>query len=253
MAKNKELAKSKFLEPDIKALALNYLRSKNLINDNSIIMNEFTIGSFSRRVDLVIYSDNKLIAFEIKSEADSLYRLNGQIDKYLEYFDKVIVISDSKFTSTIMTLLPESVGIWEVNCLKIKVIKRGKTKNKINNESLISMMDVTDLSKLSTKLKIKCDKNRSSLEQSLITVSNNTLREAVYLSLSRKFSKVTNSFLGETRNREISKSDLKLLSRFNIKREIMNEKINKNKVFWGNIEQHIENIERFADTSTYKK
>lgn len=127
--------KSRLLEADIKALTLNYLRDKNIIDGNSIIMNELTIGDFSRRVDLAIFNKGKLIAFEIKSEADSLFRLNGQLDKYLEYFDKVIVVSDTKFVPSLLESLPNKIGLWEVEKSKIKIKKKVNCNEKLKNPS----------------------------------------------------------------------------------------------------------------------
>ncbi|NOH84668.1 sce7726 family protein [Vibrio sp. 03-59-1] len=248
MAENKEL--KRLLEPDVKALTLNYLRDKRIIAEDSIIMNELTVGNFARRVDLAIYSNGKLVAFEIKSEADTLARLNGQLDKYLEYFDKVIVVSDTKFIPTLTNSLPKNVGLWEVNSSKIIVKQRGKYQCKIDNSKLISMMDVVDLSKLSTKLNIQSERNRSSLEDSLKRVSNKNLRSGVHASLSRKFLGVTHSFIEETKDRAISKDDLKILSRFSTHREKMKSEQNKSRVFWDNIEQHIADLSQFVKAST---
>lgn len=241
----------RLLEPDIKALLLNYLRNKKIIDENSIIMNELTVGNFSRRVDLAIYSDGKLIAFEIKSEADTLTRLDGQLDKYLEYFDKVVVVSDTKFISMLSSSLPKNVGLWEVSDSKIKVKQRGKLQSKIDNSKLIDMMDLVDLYKLSTKLKIKTDRDRASLEKSLKQVSNKRLRQGVHASLSRKFVDVTRSFIEETNNREVLKDDLKILSRFNLHREKIKLERKRSKAFWDDIDQHVADLNLFAKASIY--
>jgi len=73
----------RLLEPQIKALIINYLRSKNKLNQDTTVINEFTVDGYSRRVDLLVADKKHFIAFEVKSEADSLTRLEGQTQKYL--------------------------------------------------------------------------------------------------------------------------------------------------------------------------
>ena len=244
MPKNTDLIR--FLEPDIKALTLSYLRDKEVIDNNSIIINEFTVGGFSRRVDLVIFTKGKLIAFEIKSEADSLTRLNGQINTYLEYFDKVIVVADKKFTSKIQENSPKNVGLWEVSSTKIKIKNRGKTKKKVTNARLIDMMDVVDLSKLASKLKLRVDKQRSYLVKSLLSVSNKQLRLGVEAALTRKYKNASAAFLKTTKSRKILKEDLTVLSRFKLHRDYQKQKIKQNKIFWSNIDDHVTALTKFV-------
>ncbi|MEF1284872.1 sce7726 family protein [Vibrio sp. M250220] len=241
----------RFLEPDIKALTLNYLRDRNIIDENSIIMSELTIGDFSRRVDLAIFNQGKLLAFEIKSEADSLNRLSGQVNKYLEYFDKVTVVSDQKFVSMLEDSLPGNVGLWEVSKSKIKVKQRGRLQQKIDNNKLIDMMDSIDLHRLSSKLELKTKKDRKSIEKALESVPNKVLRQGVEAALRRKFSKVTQSFMNATNNREVEKEDIKMLSRFSEHRERVRLEQSQSRAFWDNIEQHVADFQQFAEASAY--
>jgi hypothetical protein len=241
----------KFLEADIKALTLNYLRDKKIIDQESIIMNELTLGKYIRRVDLAIFIKGKLVAFEIKSEADSLYRLDGQIDTYLEYFDKVIVVSDSKFIPKLINNLPEQVGIWEVSSSNIDVQVKGRLQNKIDKTKLIDYMDVVDLIKLSSKLSISTDKDRVSLENSLINASNKALRNGVELSLKRKFKENNLIFLEQTKNKIISKNDLKLLSRFNTQREKVKLEVEQRDNFWKSIDKHAAELTEFVNSAVH--
>ncbi|MBY8171933.1 sce7726 family protein [Vibrio fluvialis] len=243
--------KSRLLEADIKALTLNYLRDKNIIDDNSIIMNELTIGDFSRRVDLAIFSKGKLIAFEIKSEADSLFRLNGQLDKYLEYFDKVIVVSDTKFVPSLLESLPNKIGLWEVEKSKIKIKKKGQLQRKIEKSKLIELMDLSDLRKLSFKFHGKKEKDIDTIETSLELLSDQILRQEVKATLSRKYLDVTKSFMDLTRSRKVEKEDIKILSRYGKHREKIKLENNKRKSFWENIEKHADDFKKFAEASVF--
>ena len=50
-------------------------------DSNSYAITEFSIANFTRRVDIFFVKDDTLHAFEIKSEFDSLNRLEGQISE----------------------------------------------------------------------------------------------------------------------------------------------------------------------------
>ena len=112
---------NKILEIDIKAIILEYLIAKSRLNENHSIISEFAVDRNSRRADLVIADDRRLTGFEIKSEADSLCRLTGQTEKYLDYFDKVIVVAAPKHISNIVKTTPKNVAIWEVSNKGIKI------------------------------------------------------------------------------------------------------------------------------------
>ncbi|CAQ83853.1 MULTISPECIES: sce7726 family protein [Photorhabdus] len=71
-------------EDSIKAALIDWLIERNELNDNAVLINELPIANFSRRVDLAL-ANGKLHAYEIKSDSDSLARLEGQISTYIPY------------------------------------------------------------------------------------------------------------------------------------------------------------------------
>ncbi|MCR9205107.1 MAG: sce7726 family protein [Halobacteriovoraceae bacterium] len=241
--------KKKILEGDIKALILNYLREVGLLDRNSIVMNELTVNNYARRVDLAIWTSGKLIAFEVKSEADSLVRLEGQVETYLKYFDKVIVVSDPKFVSKLNEKLPNHVGIWEANATGLKIKRKGRYNSQIEKSRMIDLMDVVDLKKLTNSLKMTSSRNRDGLKKALVDAPKTKLRDGVYKALLRKFNDSSSLFFDKTKKREISRSDLKLLSRFHCQRE--REKIEKKKdnLFWKNFDKHASKLEILASSN----
>ncbi|TOG98235.1 hypothetical protein CGI90_26305, partial [Vibrio parahaemolyticus] len=116
----------RLLESELKALTLNHMLAKGYLIETDVISNEYLLRSSSRRADMVISKNGELWAFEIKSEADSLSRLNGQVDAYLKYFDKVIVVSASKHVRNVMNSVPKEVAVWEVRGSNIVVVQRGR-------------------------------------------------------------------------------------------------------------------------------
>ncbi|MFL4368310.1 sce7726 family protein, partial [Enterobacter asburiae] len=146
-------------EKEIKVAILNHLIEHSTITKNTTIINELVIDSFSRRADLVVINNNKLIAFEIKSEADSLVRLTGQVEKYLFYFDKIIVVSTKKHIDKIVENVPDRVGLWEFNNNDITIKHRGRTKNISEKKYFLDFLKASDLKKLSKKIDITLDYN----------------------------------------------------------------------------------------------
>jgi len=181
-------------ESFIKAMLLNDL----LKNDNSqdtFAITEFSIANFSRRVDIVLSKNKNLYAFEIKSEFDSLIRLEGQIVEYLKHFDKVTVVSTSKHINNILLKTPKNVSVWELADSKIRIVRRGK-KNKIKTKStFIKMMTLTELLRLAQKNKISLVSNkRKDIEKSLSTLSISLIREEALINIKDRYKKRNNNY-----------------------------------------------------------
>lgn len=216
----------KLLEIDIKALLINHLINHDGLDKSVSIINEFTLDNLSRRADLITIDNSKIIGYEIKSEADSLYRLEGQVEKYLEYFDKVVIIVASKHVDATLQLVPSNVGVWEVRNNEFLIKQRGKVEKNQNKEKLINLLKSNELLKLSKKLNIDISaKNRKHLQEKLLQSSINNLREAVLTSISSRYLSTNLKFWDEVKNRSVSPQDIIHLSHYIEERK--NEKSNK--------------------------
>lgn len=69
---------------------------------------EFRTGK--SRVDLAIFNGTST-AYEIKSDWDSLYRLEGQVADYLKVFDEVYVFTSEANADSVIAGLPPEVGV----------------------------------------------------------------------------------------------------------------------------------------------
>lgn len=207
--------KVKQLEPDLKAIVIEQLINQNLLTSEDTIINEFNIGDFSRRVDLAVIRKNKIYAYEIKSEGDSLARLEPQVKKYLEYFDKVTVITAPKHTSKALKMTPSNVGIWEISASTISIIRRGKLSSKIDKLKFIDFMTVSDLIKFAKSERIALPNyKRSSLEQTLIFQPASKLRQHAVECLKRRYLKSSVKFLSNiSHSQSIHMNDLLHLKR----------------------------------------
>jgi hypothetical protein len=230
---NEEDFEGRLLEPDIKAMVLNYLRiTGNLLQEFSII-NEFTIDKHSRRVDLAIATDKHLFAYEIKSEADSLYRLNGQTEKYLEYFDKVIIVAAPKHINGILKTVPKNVAVWEVTKSKVIVKQRGKILAVKDKPISISLMKVSELLKLANNLNIVLElKSRRYLETTLQIATKSILRKSAMQSITNRFNLTTSLFWKSVGDCSIQPKDIFLLSPYAKDRNALKAIKKTNADFW---------------------
>lgn len=92
-----------------------------------------------RRADLVTIINNKTVAFEIKSELDSLSKLHAQIGDYIDVFNEVYVVLAEKYKrSSIVSKLPQKVGIYYIDKNnKISLQRKAKEQKILNPEKLI--------------------------------------------------------------------------------------------------------------------
>lgn len=93
----------------IKCKLIDYLLKKY---PNSIVGAEVPFLAGRRWVDvLLINRKRELIAFEVKSEFDTLRRLESQLKDYLRTFDRVYIIFSTKHKNhNVISRLPKNVG-----------------------------------------------------------------------------------------------------------------------------------------------
>lgn len=186
-------SQEKMLESAIKALVVKniFLKENNdSATSNNFVIDEFSVANFSRRVDLIHLRKNKIFAYEIKSEFDSLSRLKGQVDEYLTHFDKVTVVAAPHHIDKILLLTPKHVAVWEVVGSKLKIVRRGKISPITDKMKFIRMMTLVELLSLAKKSNIEIkDKKRKTVELSLLSIPIKHLREEVINNLKKRYSK----------------------------------------------------------------
>ncbi|HTX21709.1 MAG TPA: sce7726 family protein [Candidatus Aquilonibacter sp.] len=77
----------------------------------SRIVDEMKICCGDARVDIAVIN-GKLHGFEIKSEADTLLRLQGQISAYNQVFDTMTIICGENHLKSVVKLIPDWWGIY---------------------------------------------------------------------------------------------------------------------------------------------
>lgn len=106
------------------AIAKNILLGKHSLN-TAVMLQEFRIGKC--KADTVVLNGTSNV-YEIKSELDTLDRLQKQISAYLEVFDMVHVITFPGQSKKIQDVVPKCVGLMELTKRNsITVIREAKS------------------------------------------------------------------------------------------------------------------------------
>jgi hypothetical protein len=93
------------------ALTHNILLGKHSLNTASML-NEFRVGEC--KADLAILNGTAKV-YEVKSERDSLSRLERQVDAYAQVFAQVYVIAAGNHVNAVIASVPGNVGILRLN------------------------------------------------------------------------------------------------------------------------------------------
>ena len=182
-------------EAEMKALLLEHWRSSGKITAADTIVNEFTFYGLNRRIDLAILKEDELIGVEIKSTADTLERLSGQLKEYSEFFDKIYIFVCEKYEEKCLSLLNSEHELLVLKKNKIKTVKRGKKsliKHKIN---YIKMMRANELTQLLREFHDKKElAGRKQLENLALNLSKSQLRKSSFCFLRKRFSSSSRDF-----------------------------------------------------------
>lgn len=122
----------------------NTLINKLLINKyslkNTIALNEFKIGSSI--ADFVLLNGEACI-YEIKTELDSLDKLDKQIEDYIKFADKIYIVTSSKHVTNLLTkYYNTNIGIIELTKRNaLRTIKEAKNMSlNFNHETLFKTL-----------------------------------------------------------------------------------------------------------------
>jgi hypothetical protein len=106
-------------DSDIRAAFKEQLASTKAASNGATVVDEMCVIQCSARIDIALISDT-LRGFEIKSDYDTLTRLQGQHEAYNKVFDEITVIATSKHIPTLPDLIDEHWGIIEASAFKTK-------------------------------------------------------------------------------------------------------------------------------------
>lgn len=132
----------------IKALVIDlYIKEEK----NILIGNEVMYGIKRKVVDLLILSNNRLIAIEIKGDNDSLKRIEEQVEEYKKIFDYVIICTTDVHLKKLENVLSKDIGIYLVKEDKIIKIKKPLLQKKRDKSEMLHTINTKYLKQLSNK------------------------------------------------------------------------------------------------------
>ncbi len=219
-------------EGDIKAAVIDKLFASDALSD-AVLINEMVIANWSRRADLVV-ANGKLHAFEIKSDLDTLRRLDGQVETYLQRFDKVTVVCTEKFAHLIKDSTNSRVEIWCATPtdrgIRLSIFRRGQSFLVSNKRILCGYLHKTELVALLKRegRNVSVETPRIQLEFEAEALSVRQIREFVLQSLKERYKSTFKQFCA-SRQSQTHPADLERLSKF--KNQFQGEDTSEEEVF----------------------
>lgn len=153
---------------------------------NTEFLSELPVANFSRRIDLVM-ANGKLSGFEIKSEQDTLKRLEGQLEVYTQYFEDVVVVCATKHLQGVMDIAPENVGVWEFNGKKFIIHRKPLMNKALESEKFLSFLNVIGLKELLRENNVKVSGLKSELISRALKLERITIRSFILDYLKKQF------------------------------------------------------------------
>lgn len=164
-----------------------------------------------RRADLVSIINGNMIAFEIKSELDSLSKLESQINDYIDVFNKVYVVLAEKFKDcSVIPKLPKKVGIFYIKHNdKIICHRKAREQKILKKEKLVYFFKKDEMNKINN-----IDANLSLRKTRDIFLKINSTKKIVNYSksiLKNKYLNQFNTFITE-KGKYTLEEDLSLIT-----------------------------------------
>ena len=193
---------------EIKCLLVDFMLNRY---SDLVIINELQYGTERRRADLSLVADGKSIAFEIKSEADTIEKLNSQLTCYKKVFDYIYIVTNACHVNEIYkkNINMDGVGIILLDKSELHKIKKSKriVQNLDKKEILYSVSTIFLKEKFPELKKMKVDDLREVISRK----NKNTIHEIYIEYLTRKF-KCNIELLKKDKTSNCTVDDIILLS-----------------------------------------
>ncbi|QFU15317.1 sce7726 family protein [Microvirga thermotolerans] len=191
-------------EPHIKAAIIDTLLANRMVDDDSVIVSEMPVASWSRRADLVV-ANGKLVAFEIKSDADRTERLASQVEAYWSVMEGVTVICAPRHAHTVLESMPSFVGVFIAeageNNVEIELARKPHIRP-LSPDAALRLMVVRDLHQMLRHYygAPPSSDDRSTLERLARELPTPVLRANALAAVKRRYRKCYEDFLSVRQN-----------------------------------------------------
>lgn len=126
------------------SLHSNISKEKFFLDDpNCLLMDELGLCQGSARIDVAVLN-GRIHGYEIKSDLDTLERLESQLTVYEKIFDKLTLVVGKKHLPLIADRIPEWCGIilarLDKGKVSLKSIRAGRLNKNIDPYSLVQLL-----------------------------------------------------------------------------------------------------------------
>lgn len=119
--------------------------SASAAGQGAAFISELFVDGFQRRADLVM-ANGSLAAFEIKSERDTLERLDGQLECYQRLFELVTVVCAERHLQGVLDRADPVVGVWAIsNTGKVRHVRQARKGAPLSQTNWVSHLPVDEL------------------------------------------------------------------------------------------------------------
>lgn len=126
----------------IRKSLIDYLQIEK-IEKNAIIISEMGLDGGRAIIDIAMIN-GVMCGFEIKSDLDTLYRLQSQIAVYEKYFNQLTIVTTKTHLAKIRKNFPSWVGIMvaveDDSGVRIKPLRKPKTNRRILKTELTKLL-----------------------------------------------------------------------------------------------------------------
>lgn len=118
--------------------------------DECIAISEFRVGL--SKADLAVFNGTSTV-YEIKTELDTINRLESQVNDYLKFFDMIYIVTHEGFIEHIETKYPDCIGIYLFGQdRKLTLYKKAESnKGNISNEVMMASLRKNEYSSIVQK------------------------------------------------------------------------------------------------------
>ncbi|MCG2835322.1 sce7726 family protein [Photobacterium sp. WH77] len=134
----------------------NTIANKRLLGrhslDTATMLSEFRVG---RNIADCVIINGHSTCYEIKTEFDTLVRLEEQLHSYCLLFDKVYVVSDEKYLSDVISMAPCHVGVIQLtkrNTLSTIRDAKDLSSNPISTELVMNSLRAPEYIELTKRV-----------------------------------------------------------------------------------------------------
>jgi len=189
-------------EDDIKAEVLSWVRRACRRRPLPVVASEFSLNGTGIRADLAVL-DSSFYGIEIKSASDTLRRLPSQMEGYARYFDRTVLVVDSKHLRSLPDLDLKGAQVWSRSALARHQLRRRGARAEVSGHTLLGLLTL-EAERQATRVLLAAE----------AVPGVDAARAEFEKAFCRRYKATSAAFWAGVRGRRITAADIGLLSRF---------------------------------------